>query len=148
MVTQEQIRETLKKVLVPGTRLSLFRLNLVRDVTVSDEKVNITLASAALDPAAQDWLKTKVSDVIQELRGVKDVEVSFVDAKPTDANEIRSVIAVMSGVISDFDSLASVYDAWFENEGKVIFDIEVQAFQRILPLLPKPCLAARRPRPK
>ncbi len=41
---------------------------------------------------------------------------------------------------SPFDILASEYDAWFEQEGKLIFDIEVRAFQKILPLLPKPWL--------
>jgi SAM-dependent methyltransferase len=39
-----------------------------------------------------------------------------------------------------FDSLASEYDAWFEQEGKLIFDIEVRAFQEVLPLLPRPWL--------
>ncbi len=41
---------------------------------------------------------------------------------------------------SPFDDLASVYDAWFESEGKLIFTIEVGAFRKILPLLPKPWL--------
>ena len=41
---------------------------------------------------------------------------------------------------SPFDSLASAYDAWFEEEGKLVFAIEVQAFQEILPCLPKPWL--------
>lgn len=38
------------------------------------------------------------------------------------------------------DSLASAYDAWFEDKGKLIFAIEVKAFQKVLPLLPKPWL--------
>ena len=41
---------------------------------------------------------------------------------------------------SPFDILASQYDAWFDEEGKLIFDIEVRAFQEVLPLLPKPWL--------
>ena len=41
---------------------------------------------------------------------------------------------------SPFDILASEYDVWFEREGKPIFDIEVEAFQKLLPLLPKPWL--------
>ena len=41
-----------------------------------------------------------------------------------------------------FDALASVYDTWFEEEGRLIFDIEVKAFQEVLPLLPKPWLEA------
>jgi len=40
----------------------------------------------------------------------------------------------------DFDSLAAAYDAWFEEEGKPVFAIEVQAFREILPLLSKPWL--------
>ena len=39
-----------------------------------------------------------------------------------------------------FDTLASAYDAWFEEEGKLIFDIEVRAFQEVLSTLPKPWL--------
>lgn len=31
-----------------------------------------------------------------------------------------------------FDFLASAYDEWFEEEGKLIFAIEVQSFQGIL----------------
>ncbi len=41
---------------------------------------------------------------------------------------------------SPFDSLATAYDAWFEEEGKLIFAIEVQALREVLPLLPKPWL--------
>jgi len=39
-----------------------------------------------------------------------------------------------------FDKLASDYDAWFEKDGKLIFNTEVRAFKKILPLLPKPWL--------
>jgi SAM-dependent methyltransferase len=41
---------------------------------------------------------------------------------------------------SPFDSLASAYDVWFEDEGKLIFTIEVDAFRKVLPLLTKPWL--------
>ncbi|TET76750.1 MAG: class I SAM-dependent methyltransferase [Dehalococcoidia bacterium] len=41
---------------------------------------------------------------------------------------------------SPFDTLASAYDAWFEEKGKLIFAMEVQAFREILPLLAKPWL--------
>jgi len=39
-----------------------------------------------------------------------------------------------------FNELASDCDAWFEKDGKLIFNTEVRAFQEILPLLPKPWL--------
>jgi SAM-dependent methyltransferase len=41
---------------------------------------------------------------------------------------------------SPFDSLAVAYDTWFEEEGKPIFAIEVEALQGVLPMLPKPWL--------
>lgn len=41
---------------------------------------------------------------------------------------------------SPFDSLAESYDAWFEEEGKLIFAIEVKALKKVLTLLPKPWL--------
>jgi len=47
----------------------------------------------------------------------------------------------MSRATLDFDSLASVYDDWFEEEeGRLIFAIEVRALQSVLPLLPEPWL--------
>ena len=39
---------------------------------------------------------------------------------------------------SPFEVLAEKYDAWFDQEGSLIFDIEVRAFQEILPSLPEP----------
>ena len=42
--------------------------------------------------------------------------------------------------VSPFNELALEYDAWFEKEGKHIFNTEVCAFEPLLPLLPKPWL--------
>jgi Mrp family chromosome partitioning ATPase len=97
MATEEQIRQSLDEVLVPGAMRSLMKLNLVREIAVSDQKANITLASAALDQETRDWLKDKVRQVVQDLPDVKDTEVRFEDASPKDVNDIGSVIAVMSG---------------------------------------------------
>jgi len=41
---------------------------------------------------------------------------------------------------SPFDSLAAEYDAWFEDEGRLVFAIEIKAFRTVLSLLPKPWL--------
>ena len=37
-----------------------------------------------------------------------------------------------------FESLASVYDQWFEEKGKIIFQIETLAFREILGEFPRP----------
>lgn len=97
MPTEEQVRESLEGVLVPGVMRSLVKLNLVREVTISDQKVDIVLASAALNPAAQNLIAAKVRDDIKKLPGVKEAKISFADIKPSELNDVRSIIAVMSG---------------------------------------------------
>jgi hydrogenase maturation protease len=89
--------ESLETVLVPGVMRSLVKMNLVRDIKIADHKVDVTLASAALVSGTQQWLKDKIGDAIKQLEGVKEANVSFVDGKPKDVNEIEHIIAVMSG---------------------------------------------------
>jgi len=95
--TQEEILENLEAVLVPGVMRSLAKMNLVRDVSVADGKVDVTLTSAALASGTQEWLRDKIKGVGSKLAGVNEVSVSFVDGKPKDLNQISNIIAVMSG---------------------------------------------------
>ena len=97
MTTEEKIREKLEDVLVPGSMRSLVKLNLVRNISFADGKVDITIASAALSPATLEWIKAKASDVVKGLPKIKQVEVDFVDSKPKELNEVKHVVAIMSG---------------------------------------------------
>jgi len=97
MTSEEQVRESLKEVLVPGAMRSLVELNLVREVSISDQRVSITLASAALATGAQDWIRTRTKTVVEKLPDINEVEVEFVKIKPAELNQIDRVIAVMSG---------------------------------------------------
>jgi Mrp family chromosome partitioning ATPase len=69
----------------------------VRAVTISDGKVSLTMASTGLITGAQDWIKDRVIEAAGALSGVGEVEVTFVEAKPAELNDIRNIIAVMSG---------------------------------------------------
>jgi len=97
MPTKEQVIESLEAVLVPAAKRSVVGLNLVRDVTIADGKVDIALASTGLIPGAQDWIKAKAKEAIEKLPEVKEVTVEYSDAKAKDLNKIGHVIAVMSG---------------------------------------------------
>ncbi len=97
MPTKEQVIESLEAVLVPAAKRSIVGLNLVREVTVSDGKVNIALASTGLIPGAQDWIKNKTREVIEKLPEVKEVVVEYSDAKAKDLNKIDHILAIMSG---------------------------------------------------
>jgi len=97
MVTEELIRESLKEVLVPGIKRDLVMLNMVREVVVSNQRVNITLASTALNADVQDWIRSKTKAVVEKLADVEAVNINFTDGKPKDLNQIDHIIAVMSG---------------------------------------------------
>ncbi len=97
MITEEQVRDSLGRVLVPGVKRSITGLNLLREVIVSDQKVKVVVASAALSGENQNWIKTKAEETLKELPGINDVEIEFAEAKPLELNKIGNVIAVMSG---------------------------------------------------
>jgi Mrp family chromosome partitioning ATPase len=94
---EDQIRERLDEVLVPGAMRSLVRLNLVRDIKVDGDKASITLASAAISPQSQDWLKSKTDDAVRGLDGIREAAIDFADVAPKEINEVKNVIAIMSG---------------------------------------------------
>ena len=70
MVTDEQIREKLNQVLVPGVKRSIGALNLVRETKISDQAVKVTLASTALSTEAQDWIKTSTKEHAEKVQAV------------------------------------------------------------------------------
>jgi Mrp family chromosome partitioning ATPase len=97
MASEEQVRESLEKVMVPVVMRDINGLNLVRQITTSDKEVKITLATTALNDEAKQWVSNKAKEAVGKLSGVKKVEVDFAEAKPTELNKIGNIIAVMSG---------------------------------------------------
>jgi len=97
VTTKEKVMESLKAVLVPANKRSIVGLNLVRDVTISDGRINVALASTGLIPGAQDWIKTRAREAIEKLPEVKEVTVEYSDVKAKDLNKIDHILAVMSG---------------------------------------------------
>ena len=97
MLTEEQVRDSLKEVLVPSVMRSIEDLNLVREITVSDQQVKITLASTGLVIDSQEWIKAKTMKTIEKLNKANEIVVEFTKAIPKELNVIRHIIAVMSG---------------------------------------------------
>ncbi|MCR4395059.1 MAG: iron-sulfur cluster assembly protein, partial [Dehalococcoidales bacterium] len=82
MLTEEKIREELKQVIVPGVKRSVWDMNLIREVSISGEEIRINLASTGLVAAAQNWVETKARHVLEQIPGVKKVQVTYSEAKP------------------------------------------------------------------
>jgi len=97
MITEEQVKQSLEAVLVPAAKRSIIGLNMVREIIISDGKVDINIASTGLIPGAQDWVKNKTQEAIKKLPEVKEVTVNYSGVKAKELNKIDQIIAVMSG---------------------------------------------------
>ena len=97
MLTKEQVSKSLNEVLVPGVRRSITMLNLVRNINISDRRVEVFLAAPGIGENAQEWIKNKLKNTLGAMSDIDNVDIDFVDAKPNEVNEIKSIIAVMSG---------------------------------------------------
>ena len=97
MSFEEKIREQLEDVRVPGVMRTLQEMNLIREVSVSDGKANIVLASAGLHPGAQRWIREKARDAVKKVAEVKEAMIEFIDVPPKELNRVAHHLAVMSG---------------------------------------------------
>ena len=119
MSVEEQVRNKLEQVLVPGVRRNLVQMNLVQDIEVKDGKAKVTLASTAISAQYHSWLKDKVTETIRELPEVTEAAVDLIEVKPKELNKINHVIAVMSGKGGVGKSLvASLLATAFARENK------------------------------
>jgi hydrogenase maturation protease len=96
MITEEQIKIALRQVFVPTAEQSIIDLNLVRKITVADKNITVTLASTALADEVQNFVAAGVKSALQQFKNTA-VQVDFVEAKPQELNEIKNIVAVMSG---------------------------------------------------
>ncbi|MCJ7769231.1 MAG: Mrp/NBP35 family ATP-binding protein, partial [Dehalococcoidales bacterium] len=97
MVTEEQVRGELEGIMVPGVMRSLGGLNAIREIVISEAKITITLATAAMSPIVQAWIKAKITKTLNELSGVEEVEVKYDEVVTSELSNVKHIIAVMSG---------------------------------------------------
>jgi Mrp family chromosome partitioning ATPase len=113
MITEEQVRQALEKVMHPGLKRNLVELGMVRDVEVQDSQVKFTLALPNLASSLKDQIVAEARAAVLSLDGVKGVEVELTEmsaeekkrilpdqdepGKAERFNRIEHVIAVMSG---------------------------------------------------
>lgn len=97
MIDEEQIKQSLEAILVPGANRDVVGLNMVRGLNISDGKVNVTLASTGMDEASKEWVRQKTKEVLSTLSDVQDVDVEYTSIKASEINQINHIVAVMSG---------------------------------------------------
>ena len=97
MITPEELKSAVNALIVPGVTRSVAMMNLIRNISMNEGKVEISVSSAALSEGSQEWLKQNIVDAASKLDGVREVSVDYAPATPKELNQIGSVIAIMSG---------------------------------------------------
>jgi len=97
MISEEQVKTILGNIPAPGKVRTLAKMNMLREVKLSGDKLEVIVAATALGEQAQIWVKGAITNVAAKKTGITDVSINMVDVKPEEMNEIKHVIAVMSG---------------------------------------------------
>jgi Mrp family chromosome partitioning ATPase len=97
MINEESVKQGLEAVIVPIAMRSVVGLNMVREINISDAKLDVTLASTGLIPGAQNMIRKKAVEVITKLPEAKEVTVNYSSVKAKDLNRIDHMVAVVSG---------------------------------------------------
>ena len=113
MITEDQVRQALEKVIHPGLKRNLVELGMVRDVKIQDSQVKFTLALPSLASSLKDQIVAEARDAVLSLDGVKEVGVELTEmsaeekerilpdrdetGKAERFNQIEHIVAVMSG---------------------------------------------------
>ena len=97
MVTEEQVRQELHELVVPGLTRTVGSMNLIMKVDISEKKVALTLAAAGMTALVQGVLKAKIIKIINKLDSDAEVEVNYENVKPGVLNKIKNIVAIMSG---------------------------------------------------
>jgi Mrp family chromosome partitioning ATPase len=113
MITEDQVRQALAKVMDPELKRNLVELGMVRDVEVKDSQVKFTLALTTLACPLKDQIIAEARAAVLALDGVQEVQVSLTEMSAEEKNRIlpgqdqpgvaerfnriEHVVAVMSG---------------------------------------------------
>jgi metal-sulfur cluster biosynthetic enzyme len=107
VITKDQIMEVLNTIIIPEVFKSPLELSLVRDISISDQKVEITLTRPDVSEKHQEWLQSRIESLVRGLDGVESVSVIYEATATSKLNKIGQVIAVMSGKGGGGKSLAT-----------------------------------------
>jgi hydrogenase maturation protease len=89
--------DVLNTIIIPEVFKSPLELSLVRDISISEHKVEITLTRPDISEKHQEWLKSRIESQVKGLEGVESLSVIYEASAASKLNKIGQVIAVMSG---------------------------------------------------
>jgi ATP-binding protein involved in chromosome partitioning len=103
-LNQDLVLQALQEVSDPAMGFGYVEYSLIREIEISDGKLNLTLVSPVYQHPNQSEIETEITSSIKKLDGVEKVEINTVVEVPQDMrlkdtgrSNIKNVIAVASG---------------------------------------------------
>ncbi|TMI59865.1 Mrp/NBP35 family ATP-binding protein [Candidatus Bathyarchaeota archaeon] len=117
MVDKKLVMEGLKSVLDPEIGRSIVDLNMVRDISINDGRVNVKIALTVAHCPLAKTLQADVESAVQKLEGVRSV---MVETTTMTRKELEELKAMMKGGTSPstFQKSGSAVGAGIERLGK------------------------------
>jgi Mrp family chromosome partitioning ATPase len=97
MTIEQQVIDALDAVTVPGSMRSLKKMNMLSYMARDGSKMHLDIASTGLSEESQDWIRSRVIDECLKLEGLTEVDVDFVPVKASELNNVKHIVAIMSG---------------------------------------------------
>ncbi|HXR03671.1 MAG TPA: Mrp/NBP35 family ATP-binding protein [Verrucomicrobiae bacterium] len=109
MLTQEDIKSALQAVKYPGYSRDIVSFGLVKDISVANGAVSVSLHLTSPNPDAAQQIKTEAERILKKLPGVSRVQVEVLQpvagqgapgspfANPSKISGVKRVVAVASG---------------------------------------------------
>ena len=95
MVTEEQVRETLKQCYDPELNMDMITLELIYGVTVTNDNVNIRMTFTTPACPYGPLLLDDITKKLKAIPGVKDVKIDVVFDPPWQpSEELRALFGV------------------------------------------------------
>jgi ATP-binding protein involved in chromosome partitioning len=82
MVTSEDIRQALQKVIDPELKRNLVELGMVREVRMEDSQAHLTLALTTLACPLKDQIVADTRQAILSVDGIQQVDVQLTEMTP------------------------------------------------------------------
>ncbi len=94
---RDEIRQVLEQIEVSFMGRTIGELNMIRALEYKKPTVKLSLARLALKDMAQSVMNVVINRELKKLPGVENIEVGYEACKPAELNNVKHVIAVMSG---------------------------------------------------
>jgi len=106
MVEENQIRSALAQVKYPGFSRDIVSFGLIRNISVEEDQVKISLSMTTSNPEAPRIIKEEVEETLKKLEGVNSVEVGInvqqarAQSSPGSAPGNKPILAGVSKVVA------------------------------------------------